>query len=95
MAESTLALTKAQLQASCGTYAGWGRDPADWADDDKAAIIKEATDSGCRRVYYPEPLEGETVSHSWSFMRPTSDFPWCQALPVAFSPTRSAPSKAP
>lgn len=75
MAESTLALRKVDLEARLGTYAGWGRGAyfgeQAWTDAQKAAI-KDCVDSGCRRVYWPAPMDGETNSHSWSFFRPVT-----------------------
>lgn len=75
MAESTLALKVQDIQAKLGTFAGWGRgaifgDPA-WSDSQQA-ILDDATASGLRRFYFPEPLEGEATSHDWSFLVPTS-----------------------
>jgi hypothetical protein len=75
MSESTLALRKVDIEARLGTYAGWGRGEyfgdEPWTDEQKASI-KNCVDSGCRRVYYPAPLEGEPNSHSWSFFRPVT-----------------------
>lgn len=75
MSESTLSLRKSDIEAKLGTFAGWGRGEAfgetAWTDAEKA-LIRDALDSGCRRVYWPDPLDGEAHSYSWSFFRPVS-----------------------
>ncbi len=81
MAESTLNLAVSEIQAKLGTFAGWGRG-ALYGDDawgsTRQAIIDDATQSGLRRFYYPEPAEGESQTYDWSFLRPTSNL----SLPV-------------
>lgn len=74
MPESTLNLTKSDLEAEAGDFLGWGRG-ADFSDTaftarqqrDLDAIIKGAL----RSFYFPAPLPGESTSYDWSFMRPT------------------------
>ncbi len=75
MAEPTLALGLADVQAKLGSYAGWGRgvafgDPI-WPANQQA-YLDDAVQSGSRRFYYPEPLPGEKSSYDWSFMKPVA-----------------------
>lgn len=78
MAESTLALRKIDLESKLGTFAGWGRGEqfgdVPWQDYQKA-IIEDSVNSGCRRFYWPDPLDGQTTSHSWSFFKPVTQIP--------------------
>jgi hypothetical protein len=80
MAESTLVLTITDLQARLGAYAGWGQGnvspygDAAWTTYQQN-IITDATASGLRRFYYPEPLPNQPQSHAWSFLRPNVTLP--------------------
>ena len=73
MAESTLSLALADIQAKLGTYAGWGRGAlfgeTAWSAFQQA-LLDDATQSGLRRFYFPEPQEGSRESYCWSFLRP-------------------------
>lgn len=70
MAESTLALKKADFQEKTAIFLGWGRgeDNGDtpWTDL-QISQLKEFVDSAGRMVYWPA-LDGQ--SYDWSFMRP-------------------------
>ncbi len=75
MSESTLSLKITDLQAKLGSYSGWGRGAlfgeTAWTSYQQA-IIDDACQSGLRRFYYPEPLQGQVESHCWTFLRPTA-----------------------
>lgn len=72
--ESTLAITFAELKARITSFMGWGRG-SDYGDtpltSDQSFQLQGLLASGLRQFYYPPPLEGERVSHDWSFLRPT------------------------
>ena len=73
MAESTLSLTHAELEADVGFYLGFGRgsnygDTA-WSTRQEQAIT-DSVKSGIRMFYFPTPLPGDMSSYDWSFMRP-------------------------
>lgn len=74
MAESTLSLTKDQLEAEAGEFLGFGRGSAAgdtaWTDR-QSRTIAACVNSGLRMFYYPSPLPGESSSYDWSFIRPT------------------------
>jgi hypothetical protein len=74
MAESTLSLTKDQLEAEVGEFLGFGRGSAagdtTWTERQSRSIAA-CLDSGLRMFYYPSPLPGESASYDWSFIRPT------------------------
>jgi hypothetical protein len=76
MAESTLNLTRAQIQAKLGTFAGWGTSPGGWSAYQQA-VIDDATESGQRRFYFPEAVDG-MEPWEWSFLRPTSNLALAQ-----------------
>lgn len=74
ISESTLSLTRSQLEAEVGFSLGWGRgdDYSDTAwDTRKQQGIDAAIDAGLRMFYYPTPMPGDKESYDWSFMRPT------------------------
>ena len=81
MAEPTLALKLADIQAKIGVFAGWGRGAAfgesTWSDFQQATI-DDCTQSGLRRFYYPEPIEGMASSYEWSFLRPVTSLAFAQ-----------------
>lgn len=73
MAESTLNLKLADLEAEVGFYLGWGRgtafaEPA-W-DDRQQREVTLCVNRGLRSFYFPAPLPGEIASYDWSFIRP-------------------------
>lgn len=68
MAESTLSMSIADLKAEVGDYAGYGRDPDLW-DDDQAARIESTVKAGLRRFYWPTFPPGQPA-HDWNFLRP-------------------------
>jgi hypothetical protein len=73
--QSTLSLTYSDLKAAVGTFLGWGRG-ADFGDipwtDKKKLEIDACVKSGLSQFYIPPPLENETASYDWSFLRPTT-----------------------
>ncbi len=75
MAESTLTLSYNDIAAEVGFFLGHGRgatapyaDPA-WSTQQQAAI-DSCIRSGLRKFYFPPPLDGESSSYSWSFLKP-------------------------
>lgn len=73
--ESTLAVQLDDLQATVGTFLGYGRgstfgDPA-WSSQ-QAAVIDDLTRSGIRQVNVPPRLDGEGVSYDWSWLKPVA-----------------------
>ncbi len=70
MPESTLALTFSDLQREYGAFMGWGHDFEWETDADKTSCVSADVKSGCRRFYFPKPLEGEREAYEWSFLRP-------------------------
>lgn len=69
-------LTYYDFAGAVGSYLGygWGEQNGDrvWTAK-QLNVIKKAVASGQRMVYYPEPLPGESASHSWSWLRPTTE----------------------
>lgn len=71
MAESTLALSFDDLRRVYAEFLGWGSAITDWSSDTaKTEAVRFDVNSGCRRFYYPAPLQGQVESYNWSFMRP-------------------------
>ena len=52
---------------------GWTRHAGHWSSDE-IDRLGAAINAGYRQFLYPEPLEGETVQHEWSFLRPAATF---------------------
>lgn len=75
MAESSLSLTKAQLESRIGDWLGFGFGPlqgdAEW-DDRQTAIIRQTVDDGLRQFYYPPIVDPDTSQWNWSFLRPVA-----------------------
>jgi hypothetical protein len=75
MSEPTLAVQWKELKARVGLFIGWGQG-ADYGQtawtDQQAFEIDGIVASGLRRFYFPPALEGEAVSHKWTFLRPTA-----------------------
>lgn len=69
-------LTYYDFAGAVGDYLGYGWGPQNggraWTAG-QLQNIKKCVASGQRMVYYPVPLPGESVAHSWSFLRPTSE----------------------
>jgi len=78
MMESTLSLRYADLQAEVGFFLGWGRgNTPPYTDRAWTATqlqsINVTLASGLRRFYFPTLIvNGQTVTHDWSFLQPTS-----------------------
>lgn len=77
MPESTLALSRADLQVHLGDWLGYGlgADQGDTAwDTFQLAAINRDIKCGLAWFYWPEPLPGEKASHEWTFLKPTHTF---------------------
>jgi hypothetical protein len=75
MAESTLSLALTDFEGEIGVFLGWGRgptfgDPA-WTTQQQN-VINSCLRSGLRQFYFPSPMDGESSSYNWSFLRPTA-----------------------
>lgn len=64
-------LSKSDLDALAGWHLGYGRDEADW-DDEQTAVIDEMVRMACRRVYVTEPdaQYGVPAGYRWTFLKP-------------------------
>lgn len=71
MSEPTLVLRRDDYRAQVGNFLGWGFDPLGW-DENQTQTINIIVESGYRQFLYPEPMEGETSSYDWSFIKPTA-----------------------
>lgn len=71
-AESTLAITRSELQIAIADFAQLGR--AVPTDTDDLARVNQAIKTGLRRVYWPHLVLGEGSAHEWSWMRPVMTF---------------------
>lgn len=73
MSESSLSIGYTDLRQEVGGFLGYSRTVANWAAfPARIATIDRTVQSGVRRVYYPPPINGETVGHEWSWLRPTT-----------------------
>ena len=54
-------------------FLGWQRSSSKW-DGTDIDRLDEIINAGYQQFIYPPPLEGETVSHEWSFLKPTGTF---------------------
>lgn len=70
MPESTLSLTYDDLRSEVGYYLAYGRDSADW-DDDQEADIDSCVKTGLRWFYFPT-LVGRPMAHDWRFLQPAA-----------------------
>ncbi len=70
MTASTLTLVRDDLLKAVSNMLGRGVDITNWDDSDFATRVNMCVDIGCRNVYEPELLPGETQVHIWSFMQP-------------------------
>lgn len=52
---------------------GWGRSSSNWSGD-TIDRLDEIVNAGYLQFIYPVPIEGEVVSHRWSFLKPTATF---------------------
>lgn len=75
--ESTLNYQWSLLQAEVGTFLGFRSgntppytDPA-WTPF-QAQRVDSCVKAGLARFYYPKPLDGQTKSYDWSFLRPVA-----------------------
>jgi len=89
LAESTLNLTFADLQARVGRFLGYGRgvdfgEPA-W-DVNKTNDIMDCVRSGYHQFLYPSPREGEANSYDWSFLHPVGTFTFAQGASTVTLP---------
>lgn len=71
--ESTLAMAWTELRARVAVYLGWSRgtDYGETAWDSRQEFeLNGFVASGLRVFYSPPPLDGETISWEWSFLKP-------------------------
>ena len=54
-------------------FLGWTRQSSNWSGDD-IDRLDEVVNAGYLQFIYPIPINGETVAHRWSFLRPTATF---------------------
>lgn len=64
-----LGITCGQLRREVGRYLGFDRNPANW-NANETQDVWDVIDSGLRQFYRPPRIEGEVMSHQWSFLRP-------------------------
>lgn len=74
MAQSTLAITWADLMNDVGFFLGYQREsnpahPVRWTSDEADALNRYVK-AGLRQFYIPPVLPDERVSHEWSFLNP-------------------------
>jgi len=68
-----LDLAYSNLQIQLADYLGWTRTSGNWSSDESDRL-DEVINAGYRQFIYPIPINGETVAHRWSFLRPTATF---------------------
>lgn len=75
MAESTLALKKADYDSAVGWYLGFGRGAlfgeTAWTTAQQN-LIDAHVKTGLRRFYYPSLTPNSPSSYAWSFLKPTA-----------------------
>lgn len=54
-------------------FLGWTRDAGNWSGDE-IDRLDEIVNAGYLQFIYPVPVEGESVAHNWSFLRPKYEF---------------------
>lgn len=70
--ESTLSITRSELQTQIASFAQLGYSVPTDADD--LARLNDSINSGLRNVYWPALVLGEASAHEWSWMRPVRTF---------------------
>jgi hypothetical protein len=71
MTESTLSIAYADLTAEVGAFLGYGRTSGNWTSDQTTEIDK-IVQSGLRQFYFPPMLQGQSNTHEWQFLKPTT-----------------------
>lgn len=91
MAESTLAVTLAELEAEIGHAAGYGRSGYTARQQANLDAFVKSTQ---RLFYFPPALPNESQAHEWSFLRPTTTLTIFGTLTATVSgtPSYSAPA---
>ena len=69
--ESTLALQLSDLREEVGQYLGFQRDYS-VLDAGQQAQVSSTISAGLRQFYFPPVLEGDMISHRWSFLTPSA-----------------------
>ena len=69
MAESTLAVTFADLKSEVGHFLGYGRTEGSWATE-QAADVAAAIKAGLRQFYFPPQLYSNEQPYKWRFLTP-------------------------
>lgn len=79
--ESTLSIVWQEYEARVGSFLGWGRGAkygdSPWTPQQQFEI-DGIVSSALRQFYFPAPIDGETSSYNWSFLKPTSDLSLAQ-----------------
>lgn len=70
MAANTLAVSYTDLQSEVALALGWNPTAASWTSAQTNTLWPRINKKALYQAYYPEPLDGERVGHSWSFLRP-------------------------
>lgn len=68
-----LELPYSPLMVEIADFLGWTRTSGNWTADELNRL-KAIIHAGRRQFLYPPPLEGEDISHQWSFLRPKYEF---------------------
>lgn len=71
MAESTLAITYADLRQAVAHFLGLSLTSTDWSTDE-ATLIEMIVKSGLRKFYKPQLVFQGMPPHRWSFLNPTT-----------------------
>lgn len=69
MAEPTLNKNRADYRAMIGGYLGWGRDPAEW-DEEQVIEVDDNLESAQRKFYFHAQLRPDDPVHVWTFLKP-------------------------
>lgn len=69
MSESSLSLGYADFRAAIAYYLGYGRNSGIWTSNQEDDI-NHCLKRGLRQFYSPPILQGDSLPHRWSFMRP-------------------------
>lgn len=70
MAANSLAVSYTDLQSEVALALGWNRSPGSWTTDQTNNLWPRINKKALYQAYFPEPLNGERVGHSWSFLYP-------------------------
>jgi hypothetical protein len=91
MAESTLSVTKADMDSALGGFLGFTEDSTNWSSDESGRIDKYRK-AGQRQAYYPPIVQGMKFPYKWRFLRPVYTLTaWADvAVAVVGTPSHAA-----